>query len=151
MRQREPGILSHGTLEERARALERLARPVVQEIPSAQVKLIRIGVDRVALAQPLAFGAAQPDAQGGGQFFRDLRLEDERIGDGATEDRSPELRTVLDIDELGANDEGATSFEDAPDEHRLDAEVAPDRSRIDVLALVTEDSAARHHAQARNL
>ena len=69
----------------------------------------------------------------------------------AIQRRSPQLRPIVDIDELGGDDEGASPLDDVAREHRLNAELPADVPRIDVLSLVTEDGAARHDAQSRNL
>ena len=126
--QRKPGVLAHRALEELLRLLQRVAGAVVREIPSAQVQLIGLGVDRVALAQPLLLIAAEAQAKRVGQFSRDLRLQREHVATGGVEHRSPQLRSIVDIHELGADDEGAAACEDTAGQHGLDAEVAPDRS-----------------------
>ena len=58
---------------------------------------------------------------------------------------------ALDIDELGGNDKGACSLDDVAREHGLHAELPADVLWIDVLSLETEDGAARHDSESRNL
>ena len=105
----------------------------------------------MAPAEPLALRSAQPQAQGYREFFRDLGLDDERVGDRAIQDRSPELRSVVDVDEFGADDERARALEDATGQHGLHAQKSACLRRVGILSLVSKDGAARHHAQTRNL
>ena len=81
----------------------------------------------------------------------DLGLKGEHVGDAAIQCGSPQLRPIVDIDELGADDKGASALDDVAGEDGLHAELPADVLRIDVLSLITEDGAARHDAQSRNL
>ena len=132
MRQGVLRIFRHGPFEERSRELQRVAGPVVQEVSAAEIELVGVGIGRVLLPQPLPLVAAQTQAQGVGELLRHLSLKGEPVGDAAIQRRSPQLRPIVDIDELGGDDKGASPLDDVAREHGLHAELPADVLRIDV-------------------
>jgi hypothetical protein len=151
VRERIFRVLDDRPFEERLRVPERLARPDIEEVASAQVELIRLGIDGVPLAQPLGLVTAHANAQRVRQLFDDLRLQHDDVRVTAIQGRSPQLGTVLDVDELGAHGERTGTLRDAADQHCLHTQLPADRLRIRILTFEAKDGAARHHAQPRDL
>ena len=55
----------------------------------------------------------------------------------------------MDLHQFGADDRGFTAQQNASDQHGLNVQFPANRARVDLAALVTENRAARHHADAR--
>src|SRR5260370_13221914 len=116
-----------------------------------QVALMRFGAGRELLADSLLLLSCQAHAQLLGNGPGNLLLQDQDVRNVSVVLFAPKLGTVLDVNELGLDDQAVATLKELAREHGSNLEFPSDLLGIDLATLVSERGAARHHAQPSKL
>src|SRR5262249_5288198 len=131
--------------------LDPIGRTLVDEVAAFQVEAIGLSVVGVTFDQLLALLTAQLQPQLSADLLRYVALQREDVGERAALLLAPELSVTAHVYKFGLDDQRIAELQNAPGEHGAHAQLPADFLRIDFLAFVAKNRAARDDAQLRQL
>src|SRR5260370_29784137 len=117
-----------------------------------QVALMRFGAGRERLADSLLLLSGQAHAQLLGNGPGNLLLQDQDVRNVSVVLFAPKLGTVLDVNELGLDDQAVATLKELAREHGSNLEFPSDLRRLHPATLVWARRATRHrthHSKSR--